>query len=241
MQVRETLRNLVTSMRSRRLISEAIRKPIKQTRPITAGMRVYFHTGGGKKVKAVGWRGPALVVQVNGRQSVLQFSGRFYQRSIDTLRPWYPPHGGVEAAAAAAKRTEQPTALRSALEQQLAEDADARADYQHTEKPQRLESAHSESARAAGSSRLPPSALLRSTLQVLCAGRSLTPDMIRTFERHYGGSFLRAKLATEPKRFQGLRNVAFWPPRRASHRPLRRRWRRLVVSHRQRSAVQCMD
>ena len=33
--------------------------------------------------------------------------------------------------------------------------------------------------------------------------------MIQQFEIHYGGSFLRAKLATEPKRFQGLRNVAF--------------------------------
>ena len=33
--------------------------------------------------------------------------------------------------------------------------------------------------------------------------------MIGIFERHYGGSFLRAKLAAEPARFQGLRNVAF--------------------------------
>jgi len=177
MQMREALRQLVNSLRSRKLIGEALRKTIKPTRPVVAGNKVFFYTGGGKAVKSIGWRGPATVVQINGRQSVLQFSGRFYTRSLDTLRPWTPPHGGVEAAAVAAKKAAQ------------------RAEKEST-KPPGLEpkaTQASESTAQLGDASVPAS-LYQSVLCTLREHRSLDPEQEARLEVLFGRRFLSAQV-----------------------------------------------
>ena len=53
-------------------------------------------------MKTEGWRGPAVVLQVTPekRQATVSFAGRYYDRNLDMIKPFYAPHQdpGVGAA-----------------------------------------------------------------------------------------------------------------------------------------------
>ena len=91
---------MLLEARSRKVVTDALRKSVKPARDYTPGDDFWFYTEKGSKVKVSGWKGPARLLQVEKRIAVLRYNGRFYERSVDDIKPFCPPHGDPAAAAA---------------------------------------------------------------------------------------------------------------------------------------------
>ena len=98
--ITERIDRVLLEARSRKVVTDALRKSVKPARDYTPGDDFWFYTEKGSKVKVSGWKGPARLLQVEKRIAVLRYNGRFYERSVDDIKPFCPPHGDPAAAAA---------------------------------------------------------------------------------------------------------------------------------------------
>ena len=98
--ITERIDRVLLEARSRKVVTDALRKSVKPAREYTPGDDFWFYTEKGSKVKVSGWKGPARLLQVEKRIAVLRYNGRFYERSVDDIKPFCPPHGDPAAAAA---------------------------------------------------------------------------------------------------------------------------------------------